>query len=107
MNTFDQPYWNLMQLLGWVYLRDRQWVRKATDSVIDHGSYRYELGFQTAVWALVTSRCRRRDQSIWRLPTRSRAALPTIVSRKPKMPSWLRCRKGASQLVAWKTAKVT
>ena len=43
MDTFDQPYWNLMQLLGWVYLRDRQWVRKAADSVIDHGSYRYEV----------------------------------------------------------------
>ncbi len=31
MNGFDEPYWNLLQVLAWVWLRDRDTVAKAGD----------------------------------------------------------------------------
>ena len=43
MNGFSKPYWNGIQLLGWVYLRDREFVQRASDSVEDHGTYYQEV----------------------------------------------------------------
>jgi hypothetical protein len=43
MDTFEEPYWNLMQVLAWVYTGDRLMVRKASDHINDHGSRMQEL----------------------------------------------------------------
>ena len=43
MDGFEEPYWNLIQLLAWVYLGDRELVRKASDDVTDHGSFVQQL----------------------------------------------------------------
>ena len=39
MDGFEEPYWNLIQTLAWVYLRDRALVRLASDGVTDHGTF--------------------------------------------------------------------
>ena len=43
MESFEDPYWSLMQLLAWVFLRDPQWVHKCSESVTDHGTFKREL----------------------------------------------------------------
>lgn len=43
MDGFEEPYWNLIQTLGWVYRRDREWVRRAGDEVTDHGTFPQEM----------------------------------------------------------------
>ena len=40
---FNEPYWNLIQVLAWVYLGDRSLVRRASDNVTDHGSFLQEV----------------------------------------------------------------
>ena len=35
MDNFDERYWNLLQVLAWVYLGDRELVRKASDRFED------------------------------------------------------------------------
>lgn len=39
MDAFESPYWNLVQVLAWVYLGDRGLVRRAADEVTDHGEF--------------------------------------------------------------------
>ena len=43
MDGFDEPYWNLIQVLAWVYSGDRGLVRRASDDVIDHGTFSQQL----------------------------------------------------------------
>jgi hypothetical protein len=42
MDDFEKPYWNLTQLLAWVYLGDRRLVQRAADGQNDHGSFLQE-----------------------------------------------------------------
>ena len=43
MDGFEEPYWNLIQTLAWVFLGDRAFVRRASDEVTDHGTFWQEL----------------------------------------------------------------
>lgn len=43
MDTFEEPYWNLVQVLAWIYTGDRHMVRKASDHINDHGSRMQEM----------------------------------------------------------------
>ena len=43
MDGFEEPYWNPMQLVAWVLLRDPEWPHKCADGVTDHGSFKQEL----------------------------------------------------------------
>jgi hypothetical protein len=39
MDRFEEPYWNLIQVLAWVWLGDRETVCIASDGVTDHGTF--------------------------------------------------------------------
>jgi hypothetical protein len=39
MNGFDEPYWNLLQVLAWVWLGDRSIVAQASDAKTEHGTF--------------------------------------------------------------------
>lgn len=43
MDGFSETYWNGIQLLGWVYLGDREFVRRASDGFNDHGTFWQQL----------------------------------------------------------------
>ena len=43
MDGFDEPYWNYIQVMAWVYLGDRDLVRRASVEVTDHGTFRQQL----------------------------------------------------------------
>lgn len=43
MDGFEDHYWNLTQLVGWVYLGDRQFVRDAADGSNRSSSYWQEM----------------------------------------------------------------
>ena len=43
MDGFEDPYWNLIQTLAWVYLGDRAVVQRAGDDVTDHGTFWQEV----------------------------------------------------------------
>ena len=42
MDAFEETYWNLTQLLAWIYLGDRRLVRKAADGQNENGSFLQE-----------------------------------------------------------------
>ena len=48
MTGYQQPYWNLLQVLAWVYLGDRKPVGAVADDVNDYGSYWSEEGLPGA-----------------------------------------------------------
>jgi hypothetical protein len=43
MNCFDEPYWNLLQVLTWVWLGDRSGVARASDANTEYGTFFQEL----------------------------------------------------------------
>lgn len=43
MGGFEDPYWNLIETLAWVYLGDRAVVQRASDDVTDHGTFWQEM----------------------------------------------------------------
>ena len=42
MDYFDEPYWNLAQVLAWVMYRDRALIERASDNNTDFGTYSEE-----------------------------------------------------------------
>ncbi len=43
MDDLQEPYWNALQLSGWVYLGDRRFVRRVSDSVTYHGTFMQQV----------------------------------------------------------------
>ncbi len=56
MDAFEKPYWNLIQVLAWVYLRDPDLVRRAADDATGHGLLRRRIKVpgKRAKWANVS-----------------------------------------------------
>lgn len=57
--NFNDPYWNLAQLLAWVLLFDKKQVHRASDNTHDHGTIWEELRTPDGETRLVEIRCPR------------------------------------------------
>jgi hypothetical protein len=58
MDGFDEPYWNLLQVLAWVWLGDRSIVAQASDANTEHGSFFEELRTPNGELRVVETRSR-------------------------------------------------